>query len=73
MLDAGYAVDRGLDQVGDAGINDFRIGTLERGGHRDDGEFDERQPVHAYALIADDAEQYQHRRQHPRQNVTLDG
>jgi hypothetical protein len=72
VLDAGHAVDRTLDQVGDAGIDDVGIGALQRGGHRDHREFDVGQAVHADAAEGDHAEQHQHRVQHPRQDVALD-
>ena len=73
VLDAGHAVDRRFDHVGDAGIDDVGIGALQRGGDRDDGKFDMGKAVHADALVADDAEQHQHRRQHERQHMALDG
>jgi hypothetical protein len=55
VLDARHAVDRRFDDVGDARIDDVRVGALQGGGDRDDRKFDVGKAVHADPLVADDA------------------
>ena len=73
VLDARHRVGGGFDEVGDAGVDDVRVGPLHRRRHRDDGEFDVGKAVHTDALVGDEAEQHQHAVEHPRQDVALDG
>ena len=56
MLDAGDAVDRGLDQVGDGRVHDVGIGPLHGGGDRYDGKLDKGKTVDADTQEADNAE-----------------
>jgi hypothetical protein len=73
VLDARHGVGGGLDEVGDAGVDDVRVGALHRRRHRDDRKLDVGEAVHADALVGDEAEQHQHGVEHPRQDVAPDG
>src|SRR5690606_17732358 len=73
MFNAGRRVDRSLDDAGDAGVDDVRIGADQIGRDRQYREFDEREAVDADALIADQAQQHEQTRQHPRQHMAFDG
>ena len=64
MIDTGCAVDSGLDQVGNTGIDDFRCATGQYRGNRNHWKFNRGITVNTDVLVADDSEQYQYGGEH---------
>ena len=72
VLDPGHAVDRGLHQVGDRGVDDVRVGAALGGRDRDHRELDVGQLVDPDARVGDQAEQDQHRVRHEGEHMAFD-
>jgi len=73
VVDAGGAVDRCFNQVGQAGVDDFRRGTRQNRGYGNHRKFNRWITVNTNVLIADDAEQYQYSREHVGEHMPPDG
>src|SRR5690606_28639669 len=73
VVDAGHAVHRVCDDVGDRGVDDLRRCPLHGGGDRDQWKFGIGKAVYPHALEADGAKQHQHRRYHGGQHMAADG